>query len=235
MKPARKSVRKKISTRSAIENNIVIILLGVAVSSFGAGWLAHSTIQDVSGIVPISRSEIRDLERRASLGKEDITRENLSLKENVAKLEKRILHLHDEIRLNRQEAKVKITNVVLDPQSPATLHVGDEITVEFDYDIAKAASVETGVDVHIFGARFTLKGSGHTKQKVRLTNDSISMLPRSVDNSKFIEAIYVSYLEPEPGGYRTKSGDIVRGQSLHIALTIPVAYKITTKRVGWGE
>ena len=109
MKPARSSDRKKISTKSAIENNIVIILLGVAVSSFGAGWLAYSTIQDVSGILPMSRSEIRDLERRALLGKEDIIRENLSLKENEAKLEKRILHLHNEIRLNRREAKVTIT------------------------------------------------------------------------------------------------------------------------------
>lgn len=107
---------------------------------------------------------------------------------------------------------------MLDPQSPATLHVGDEITVRFDYDIAKADSIEAGVGTHPFGATFTLKGRGHTKQKVRLTKDTVSMLPRLVDNNRFLESVYVSYLEPEP-----------EGKSLRIALTVPVAYKITTK------
>ena len=218
-----------MSARSVIENNVAIILLGVAVSSFGAGWLAHSAIQEATGIVPISKSEIRELERRASLGKEDVIRENLALKENEAKLEKTILKLHDEIRLNRQEAKVTITNVVLDPPSPAILHVGDEITVEFDYDIGKGDGVKLSVDAHLFGPRFALTGKGRTKQKVRLTKDTVSMLPRSVDDNKVLEAIYFSYLEPVPGGYITKSGEIVRAESGHIALTIPVAYKIKDK------
>jgi len=212
--------------RSVIENNIVVIFLGVAVSSFGTGWLAHSVIQDVSGVVPISRSEIRDLERRASLGKEDIIRENLALKENETKLEKQILQLHDEIRLNRQEAKVTITNVVLDPPSPATLHVGDEITVEFDYDIAKADDVEVSVEIDLIGPRVRLTGKGRTKQRIRLAKYMVSMLPGSVNNNRILKVIHVSYWEPIPGGYTTKSGDIVRGRSRHVALTIPVAYKI---------
>jgi hypothetical protein len=216
----------KMSTRSVIENNIVIIFLGVAVSSFGAGWLAHNAIQDVSGVVPISRSEIRELERMASLGKEDVIRENLALKENEKNLEKRILQLHDEIRLNRQEAKVTITNIVLDPPSPATLHAGDEITVEFDYDIAKAGDIEIGVGIHLFGPRVTLTGKGRTKQKVRLHKDTLSLLPAAVNNNRILEAIYVYYFEPIPGGYITKSGETVRGKSGHLALTIPVAYKI---------
>lgn len=217
-----------MKARSVIENNIVIILLGVAVSSFGAGWFSHSAIQDVSGIVSISRSEIRELERRASLGKEDIVRENLALKEDMAKLEKRLLELHDEIRLNRQEAKVTITNVVLDPPSPATLHVGDEVAVEFDYDIAKAGSVKVSVEVALIGPRVLLSGKGRTKLKLRLSEDTVYLLPRSVSNNRILEAIFVTYWEPIPGGYTTKSGQVVRGSSRHIALTIPVAYKIKT-------
>lgn len=171
-----KNVRMNI--RRAIENNIATALFTVAVAGFSAGWFSYSAVQNASGLESIPGYSLRELEKRASLGKEDLILANKLLNEKIDELNEHIDHMHHVMLSNRYDGNViKISNVRLDPPSPAKLKVGSTITIKFSYEVGKGEKVDLLVRAGRLSSSKShgiyyegLTGSGEAKIKLAVQN-----------------------------------------------------------------
>lgn len=212
----------------------MIVVGGVAFAAFVAGFGAYRMIHDAAGIVSINASELRELERRAAAGKQDLLREIDSLKEDVAGRDKQIVLLHEEIRKNQQPAKVKISNVVFDPPSPATLNIEDKIIVEFSYDIKDVKEIPLNIDFGNFiSSRKILSGAGRTRLEMYVDRSSLlSSTNKSIDNKYYLlDVVSFVYYEPITPIIDRRTGRKISGSSLNFAITVPVQYKVRVNNI----
>lgn len=130
-----------MSIRKAIENNIAVSLFTVAVAAFGAGWFSYSAVQHASKLEAIPEYSLRELEKRASLGKEELNAEIELLRGHIDNLNEHIALLRIVILKNQTSDVLKISNVRLNPPTPRKLKVGDAITVTFSYKVSAGEKV----------------------------------------------------------------------------------------------
>jgi hypothetical protein len=80
-----------MNLKQFVENHAIVILFVTLVTGFAAGWGAYVAVQNAAGLTPVSNDHLNDhlkeLERRAAFGREDLERENGIYRERIANLE----------------------------------------------------------------------------------------------------------------------------------------------------
>lgn len=118
-----------MSFKEKMENNLAVTIGAFVIGAFVAGWTARGAIISVSGQEILSKAEISDLKLYANLGKEDLVKRNLSLKERVFELETKLA----SIEAAEPEDLVEISNVRFLPQPGSQIKAGENVKVTFDY------------------------------------------------------------------------------------------------------
>lgn len=165
--------RKFVSLRRVIENNIAISLFTVAVAAFSAGWISYGAVQHASKLEAVPEYSLRELEKRASLGKEDLNEEIEVLRNHIENLNEHISLLRIVILKNRSDEVLKISNVRLSPQTPSKVKVGDTITAIFQYKISDGAKLDLHLGPGTYGKNIEtsmlLGVTGEGEAKLRFT------------------------------------------------------------------
>jgi hypothetical protein len=149
--------------RQTVEENIVVFFVGTLVAGFIAGWSALSGLQAATGHTAISIDRLKELEGPAA-------QEKKGLLEKIGDLEMERASLLQRLKTNRPSTGNYVLDLVLSPPSPASLRVGDHITVRFLYVLNKGeeASIWATADgpVEYYGAS-PVTGSGTDERELK--------------------------------------------------------------------
>ena len=125
----------------------------------------------------IPEYSLRELEKRANLGKEELNAEIELLRGHIDNLNEHIGLLRIVILKNQTSSDVlKISNVRLNPPTPKKLKVGDSITITFSY------KVSAGEKVNLFvgsGKLVTLEQSSALQEVKGSGEATLSLTPLS--------------------------------------------------------
>ena len=138
--------------KQAVEDHIVLFILGTLAAGFVSGWSAFSAIQVASGRTSISIDRLRQLEAPNTQDKKALIARVQELELERADLQKRLLS-------NRPSTGNYARGVIVSPPSPAELKIGTPIKVKFDYVLAQGQSAMAWATAE-GSAHFTHSGSG---------------------------------------------------------------------------
>ena len=174
------------------ESKTVRSILAALATGFAAGWGAYYAVQSASGRVSISVDRLKELEgrpaisnemveelqNRAKIGKEAVLDENEMLRARLAELKREQKKLQTKLLKNTPIGTSYVRNITLTPPSPATLRVGDQVEVSFDFKIAEERSaiirvVSMGEGRYSYSYNSRLQ-SGVGRDEHTVSRDSVS-------------------------------------------------------------